>query len=372
MRKGWEDLPIDILVNVFKRVRFDDLVIGVPVVCKHWHEASKDPSCWQHLDFLQYWYRISPRICSVHHGSAPFHQALAFAISQSRQSMVSIKFPEMEWESRDLLCLANSCPNIEHLSLLFPKVLYAEEFSLAISKLTKLRSMEVDDGAISSELLKQINAVCKDFTRLKVLGNVTVDIASAIFNHLPNLRHLDLSYCSFCHETLQLVQKRCREGFKSLDISNARQVNDFDECEIENTIGLGDNILKDLSKKKLRDLGVMTAISRLRGIASHPNQGAEPVDRNRTGLSLPAESSSILDKHLPRKPLQLPPKKPSFLHTIPQLWSLKQRPLNWWLCDSHVLASAVFVISANTHRTRVVRTKRIKKELISGEEKEPH
>ncbi|XP_031484292.1 F-box/LRR-repeat protein At3g48880-like isoform X2 [Nymphaea colorata] len=316
MRKGWEDLPIDILVNVFKRVRFDDLVIGVPAVCKHWREASKDPSCWQHLDFLQYWYRISPRICSVHQGSAPFHQALAFAISQSRQSMVSIKFPEMEWQSSDLLCLANSCPNIEHLSLLCPKVLYAEEFSLAISKCTKLRSMEVDDGAISSELLKQINAVCKDFTRLKVLGNVTVDIASAIVNHLPNLRHLDLSYCSFCHEALQLVLERCRGGLKSLDISNARQVkfnrcsfmsirwkicifalsiSDLDECEIENTIGLGDNILQDLSKKKLRDLGVMRAISRLRGIASHPYQGAEPVDRNRTGLSLPAESSSILD-----------------------------------------------------------------------------
>lgn len=48
--RRWEDLPLDCLVNVFKRLDVEDMTTGVPFVCKSWYEAHLDPSCWKILD----------------------------------------------------------------------------------------------------------------------------------------------------------------------------------------------------------------------------------------------------------------------------------------------------------------------------------
>nr|ACU24448.1 unknown [Glycine max] len=47
----------------------------------------------------------------------------------------------------------------------------------------------------------------------------------------------------------------------------------------------------------------------------------------------------LVQKQRRRKPLHLPPEKPSFLQTKAQLWSLLHKPWNPWLCDSHTLPS---------------------------------
>jgi len=49
--KGWEDLELDCLLNIFQRLALEDLALGVPFVCKSWHRASLDPFCWKFLDF---------------------------------------------------------------------------------------------------------------------------------------------------------------------------------------------------------------------------------------------------------------------------------------------------------------------------------
>lgn len=50
----------------------------------------------------------------------------------------------------------------------------------------------------------------------------------------------------------------------------------------------------------------------------------------------------FVQKHRRRKPRQCPPWNPSVMHTEAQLVLLTQSPLNLWLFDSHVLASATF------------------------------
>jgi F-box/leucine-rich repeat protein 2/20 len=46
--RSWADL--EIIVEVLKRVGFQDLYVSVPLVCKAWRRASLDPACWVCVD----------------------------------------------------------------------------------------------------------------------------------------------------------------------------------------------------------------------------------------------------------------------------------------------------------------------------------
>ncbi|PRQ38499.1 putative F-box domain-containing protein [Rosa chinensis] len=46
----WENLNKDCLENVFGRVGMKSLLLDVPFVCRSWHAATLDPSCWQSID----------------------------------------------------------------------------------------------------------------------------------------------------------------------------------------------------------------------------------------------------------------------------------------------------------------------------------
>ena len=48
VERSWADL--EIVVEVLKKVGFQDLYVSVPLVCKAWRRASLDPSCWMCVD----------------------------------------------------------------------------------------------------------------------------------------------------------------------------------------------------------------------------------------------------------------------------------------------------------------------------------
>ena len=50
----WEELNMDILVNVLRRVGMESLLLDVPFVCKSWYKASREPQCWEHLIFPKF------------------------------------------------------------------------------------------------------------------------------------------------------------------------------------------------------------------------------------------------------------------------------------------------------------------------------
>ncbi|KAL6146490.1 hypothetical protein ACLB2K_057169 [Fragaria x ananassa] len=50
-QRQWDELNLDCLLNVFARLGMEELLYDVPFVCKSWHRASHNPSCWQSLDF---------------------------------------------------------------------------------------------------------------------------------------------------------------------------------------------------------------------------------------------------------------------------------------------------------------------------------
>ena len=51
---NWEELNTELLVDIFRRVGMESLLLDVPLVCKSWYKASLDPMCWKHLHFPKY------------------------------------------------------------------------------------------------------------------------------------------------------------------------------------------------------------------------------------------------------------------------------------------------------------------------------
>lgn len=52
--RKWEELDMDCLVNVFRRVGMESLLLDVPFVCKSWYKVSLDPRCWEYIIFPKY------------------------------------------------------------------------------------------------------------------------------------------------------------------------------------------------------------------------------------------------------------------------------------------------------------------------------
>lgn len=50
MELSWADLTYEALVEIFKRLDFEDLYLSVPLVCKAWCRASMDSACWERVN----------------------------------------------------------------------------------------------------------------------------------------------------------------------------------------------------------------------------------------------------------------------------------------------------------------------------------
>lgn len=49
----WAELNRDILPILLQKAGIVTLLSSSPYVCKAWHETSRDPKCWENLDFLE-------------------------------------------------------------------------------------------------------------------------------------------------------------------------------------------------------------------------------------------------------------------------------------------------------------------------------
>ncbi|KAJ7559083.1 hypothetical protein O6H91_04G069400 [Diphasiastrum complanatum] len=47
---GWSNLTLEALVEVFRRLDFEDRYVVIPLVCKAWLGAVMEPACWERAD----------------------------------------------------------------------------------------------------------------------------------------------------------------------------------------------------------------------------------------------------------------------------------------------------------------------------------
>ena len=49
----WDELPQEILEQIFQRLPVRDRLTTVPVVCKSWRRGVAQPSCWEEIDIYE-------------------------------------------------------------------------------------------------------------------------------------------------------------------------------------------------------------------------------------------------------------------------------------------------------------------------------
>ncbi|RWR88700.1 F-box/LRR-repeat-like protein [Cinnamomum micranthum f. kanehirae] len=225
--RKWEEIEMDCLVCIFERVGLEDLILGVPLVCKSWYEVSTNPLCWKSLNFAQL--NLHPNSHFVQRFKQQyriekfsFANFLKFAVDHSRQSALEIVLPSLEAtyvSLEDLDYLSKQCPALKRLSLPFIMFPQAEKhIPHCLSKWNKLEHLSMHGKPISfMEVLTELSFHCKNFKKLEMRGSYQDQDALAIATMLPKIKHLCLSKSFMSKEGLLMILRGCRE-LETLDI----------------------------------------------------------------------------------------------------------------------------------------------------------
>ncbi|CAL9204230.1 F-box/LRR-repeat protein At3g48880 isoform X1 [Musa acuminata AAA Group] len=217
--RRWEEMQVDCLVNIFRRLALDDLTLSVPFVCKCWWRASLDPSCWRLLDFRSLdfmpWSPFSRSFTSLYRlKTLSFSHFMRLVVDRSRGSAEKLIFPLSFGASiQDLVYVSIKCPRLKSLAL--PDNLMVED-DLRIPDLVgswrDLEQLEMETKPSSFlRVIAEIGRYCTKFSRLKVRGLIDKEDAKAIVDRLPHLKYLELSKSYLTKDELVVIISGCRK-----------------------------------------------------------------------------------------------------------------------------------------------------------------
>lgn len=236
--RKWEELNMDCLVNVFRRVGMESLLLDVPFVCKSWYKASLDPKCWESLIFPKYikpdniWENspLGERLMMEYQESFCVTAFIKSVVARSQRRATVLTLPICCTEEA-LEYAANESPSLKalrlHDDLLFKKSTIIPKL---ISKWKNLEMLSLGSRHNMEEILAQISLHCNNFIMLFAPQiYVGKDEATAIVTSLPNLKYLVLKGSTIEWENLVMVLQGCKKLLR-LDV---RKCIGFEENDAE-------------------------------------------------------------------------------------------------------------------------------------------
>ncbi|XP_077215584.1 F-box/LRR-repeat protein At3g48880-like [Tasmannia lanceolata] len=232
-----EDLEIDCLINVFRRLGLEDMLLGVPFVCKSWYKASTDPLCWKVLDFHSinllgrkmpsFEERFIREYCIWNFSLMGL---LKLVVARSRGSAVALRFPSRYLDLEHIVYVSDECPALKCLGL--PWFNYGLRCKFNPELLGRWKHLEIllleDIPDSITEMLQVISSHCKNFVGLQLRGYVDYNLASAFATYLPKIKYLNLSFSFLSKENLMVIL----EGCKDLELLYLRNCVGFDLDEV--------------------------------------------------------------------------------------------------------------------------------------------
>lgn len=165
-----------------------------------------------------------------------------------------IKFPSYRVSSvKELLHVAERRPRLKRFEIFMPnnKIDRGKEMiHLALSKLTELESIKVQDYFLSDEaILNQIAQYCPKLHKLKISTSLSEETVALISKLLPGLQVIDLSDTWTPRDALLVILKDCKE-LESLDVSRCDTVIEGDaEIHRCDTVVEGDAEIQKFARR---------------------------------------------------------------------------------------------------------------------------
>lgn len=232
MDLSWSDLTHEALVEIFKRVGFEDLYQSVPLVCTTWRNASLDSACWERVNMED---SFRKREETMMWWQPSFEKKIDYmvklVVDRSRGRLLELS--TRHCSNAALSYLASRCPLIRSISVASSSGvtdLAACQIAKACVQLEQLDVSECQNLTFFS--MEEFGVNCKFVTVLKrnrFIGECdparknllpseylrTTSTASAdgevyIFSKLmPNLKHLELRYSKLTDQGLALIVDGC-------------------------------------------------------------------------------------------------------------------------------------------------------------------
>ncbi|CAL9147619.1 unnamed protein product, partial [Musa hybrid cultivar] len=195
----WEDLPINLLLQIFKELNPIDHG-AVARVCHLWRMTYLDSSLWRIVDLgslrsNSIWVNTRIRLS----------QALRNMVTYGRVNIRCIIFhPQLLIKDEHLNLIAQGCPHLKRLVVLRWEVMNKNAMCNAIKNFRDLESMIVP-GNTSLHIMKMMSMSCKSFSELKVIGCFPKRFGIRATLYLPGLKVLSLRCCRTSMVAIEMI-----------------------------------------------------------------------------------------------------------------------------------------------------------------------
>lgn len=242
MERSWADLTYEALVEIMKRVGFEELYVAVPLVCKAWKAAALDPACWERVH-IEPCFRA--RCESAAWWQPPFEAKvdymLKLAVDRSMGSLLELS--TRHCSNSALAYLGSRCSSVRLISVASSPGITDPSICQIAKACRHLEHLDVSECQyVTSESLEQIGLNCKSLTVLKrnrFIGDydparksrlpleyprtsstpANADAEVLVFSKLmPNLKHLELRHSKLSDQGLVALVDGC-SNLEYLDLT---------------------------------------------------------------------------------------------------------------------------------------------------------
>ncbi|KAH7435972.1 hypothetical protein KP509_06G086600 [Ceratopteris richardii] len=216
----WADMLPDALAKIFSRLSLEDMLCSIPRVCRSWRRASHDAVCWQKVD-LDEWSR----------GRKPetLERMLVFLMSRSRGCLREICAPNLNndnmlriiaWSGSPLrvLRIQQSIVTEDCICQLAPHFAFVNYIDVSGCSITKA---SVESFGKHCPMITRLNL--NMYPQSSTLA-VCDDMAYAIAQYMPQLKHLEMAYGLLSNAGLKAVLEKCT-ALEHLDLRGCWQLN---------------------------------------------------------------------------------------------------------------------------------------------------
>ncbi|TQD83489.1 hypothetical protein C1H46_030959 [Malus baccata] len=216
LNRSWEDMEQNCLAQVFIRVGLESLLLFIPFVCKSWYSATKNPACWERINFPDANDDVTDPF-SVNDAVLDRPWTRANRTENQRFDVFIRTFAR----ENDILWRYFSITNFMKM------VIDRSAGSLRFLKIPGLLSHYM--FAIH-KTLQHVGKSCKNFAGLQ-LTNAAIgrSEAEAIVTFVPNLSFLSLRRSQIPRELMVMLLK----GMKNLVLLDVRECVGFDQQDEE-------------------------------------------------------------------------------------------------------------------------------------------
>ncbi|XP_004234380.1 F-box/LRR-repeat protein At3g48880 [Solanum lycopersicum] len=220
--RRWEDLNIDMLVNIFQSFDLFQLISVIPQVCPAWQLACSDQRLWKTLDlsvmqsnFIKT--QAPPYVFVDTPSREKLTRILKICLNLSRGNLLTLIFHyNLYVDNNQLTYTAKRCPRLKRLVMPAWEKLEKRTICSAFQEWKDLESLTMPSLEEPAYVIEKIGRSCKKISELKIMDPCDVLLASALVAFLPNLKVLSVR----CTELPKYALVILLEGLKKLKVLN--------------------------------------------------------------------------------------------------------------------------------------------------------